>query len=88
MANFYIPTEPFFFSRMSTYFNITQCNTYPSSRPLDCYGSCVSDCNNAIKCNCTFLLFGKVLDTIYKEMRYLDSLNPSERDIFVVAHIQ
>ncbi|XP_062509134.1 uncharacterized protein LOC134185370 [Corticium candelabrum] len=29
-----------------------------------------------------------VLDTVHKEMRYLDSLNPSERDICVVAHIQ
>ena len=27
-------------------------------------------------------------NTVHKEMRYLDSLNPSERDINVVAHIQ
>ena len=63
-------------------------NTYPSSRPLDCNGSRVPDCNNAIKCNCIFLFFGRDSDTVHKEIRYLDSLNPSGRDICVVAHIQ
>ena len=88
MTNFYVPTQPFFFLECQLISISHSGNTYPSFRPLDCYCSRVTDCNNATKCNCTVPLFGKVLDTVHKEMRYLDSLHPSERDICVVAHIQ